>query len=75
MQFKINKSKKPVKDYTEWHKWFAWYPVMVKPGDTYIVWLESVERRIYIGYLSELCTDYRFESFEKANALMNYSGD
>lgn len=27
-----------------WHRWFAWYPVVV--GDYQRVWLEYVERRM-----------------------------
>ena len=26
-----------------WHEWFAWYPVMVKPGDRR--WLEWMDQR------------------------------
>jgi len=29
----------------KWHKWFAWYPVIVGDNE---VWLETVERR-FIG--------------------------
>ena len=33
---------------TDWHKWFAWYPVTI--GDTR-VWLEVVSRKLsYDGY-------------------------
>lgn len=31
----------------EWHKWFAWYPVLVEDEDTGArmwIWLETVER-------------------------------
>lgn len=28
---------------TDWHRWFAWYPVRVASGDCR--WLEYVERR------------------------------
>ena len=35
---------------TEWHRWFAWYPVVIE-GQW--VWLETVERR-----LVESLTDY-----------------
>ena len=34
---------------TEWHQWFAWRPVRLKPGDGSaqpVVWLEWIERRI-----------------------------
>ena len=36
---KRNKSYK----YTQWHKWFAWYPVMMQE-DRYI-WLEIILRK------------------------------
>lgn len=32
----------------EWHRWFAWYPVRIAPGDGSsgpVVWLEYVETR------------------------------
>jgi hypothetical protein len=32
---------------TDWHRWFAWYPVRVGPRDCR--WLEAVERRITYG--------------------------
>lgn len=39
------------KDYTNGHKWFAWYPVLAEQktshGIVYVwVWLEVVERKI-----------------------------
>lgn len=27
---------------TDWHKWFAWHPVLV---ESTVVWLEVIERR------------------------------
>lgn len=29
---------------TNWHKWFAWYPVRIASGDCR--WLEHVERKV-----------------------------
>lgn len=40
MKFRVD--PKPPKDKTQWHHWFAWYPVRVGP---FIVWLAFVERR------------------------------
>lgn len=31
-------------DYGQWHKWFAWYPVLTQQGMW--VWMETVLRRI-----------------------------
>lgn len=39
---RISKRKTPEKDKTQWHDWFAWYPVRI--GDQ-VVWLETVQRR------------------------------
>lgn len=39
--------KKPKVDIWDWHRWFAWYPVVVwneKKERDYYVWLETVER-------------------------------
>lgn len=36
---------------SEWHRWFAWHPVRLKPGDGSAqpcVWWEWIERRIEI---------------------------
>lgn len=33
----------------EWHRWFAWRPVRIKPGDGTrgpVVWLETIERQL-----------------------------
>jgi hypothetical protein len=33
---------------SDWHPWFAWHPVRVRPGDGSVgplVWLETVHRR------------------------------
>jgi hypothetical protein len=58
---------------TVWHKWFAWYPIVV--GET-LIWLETVEKKqnFYAGafdsvgrYRHEFFTlpDYRLISYEK----------
>jgi hypothetical protein len=31
------------KDHKQWHRWLAWYPVMI---DGEYVWLELVQRRL-----------------------------
>lgn len=38
---KINRPTKPC--ISEWHRWFAWYPVQVSP--TEYRWLETVLRK------------------------------
>ena len=39
---------------TQWHRWFAWYPVHVGPHDCR--WLEFVERRMeYVGSYAGGC--------------------
>jgi len=42
---KTHKSKKEY--YTNWHKWFAWYPITIGESDGRKIklWLEYVERR------------------------------
>jgi hypothetical protein len=40
MRFRID--PKPPVDKTDWHTWFAWYPVRIK---SHLVWLERVSRR------------------------------
>lgn len=43
----------PVAEYTPvhgrkfWHRWFAWYPVVMTgiSGHDHIVWLETIERK------------------------------
>ena len=43
------KRKERIKtDEIQWHKWFAWYPVIL---DEYVVWLEMVYCR-YTGRLT-----------------------
>ena len=41
MRFKIKK-RQPV-DKTDWHPWFAWFPVKI--GSERYAWLEIVQRR------------------------------
>jgi len=38
-----------VLDELEWHRWFAWYPVVVGRGDelVYWAWLQFVERKTH----------------------------
>lgn len=37
----------PSQEKLRWHKWFAWYPVVIKKGDRR--WLETLNRRaVYI---------------------------
>jgi hypothetical protein len=34
------------------HEWFAWHPILVSENTekvTYLVWLETVTRRLYYG--------------------------
>lgn len=34
----------------DWHPWFAWRPVKIRPGDGTagpVVWLETIERKAY----------------------------
>jgi len=36
------------KDITEWHRWFAWYPVRITKGTnktSEVVWLQFIKRR------------------------------
>ena len=42
----------------EWHRWYAWHPVRVGPGDCR--WLEYVERKI------EFCWDDYFWEYRAA---------
>lgn len=43
---------KPELNKYEWHKWFAWYPVIVKndSGPDIFIWLEYVERKLVVAY-------------------------
>jgi hypothetical protein len=48
-----------IKALEKWRRWFAWYPVVVRPsGD--VVWWEEVERKSeYIcGYDGQYCFTY-----------------
>ena len=29
---------------SEWHRWFAWYPITVRVDGEYWIWLEFIER-------------------------------
>ena len=41
----------------EWHKWFAWYPVII---ECQIVWLEVVARRSVMAEYHDMeTTEYR----------------
>ena len=40
--------KKPEVDLWDWHRWFAWYPVVIWDEEQereFYVWLETVERK------------------------------
>lgn len=43
-----------LKDYSEWHDWFALYPVIVLDGEKrYFIWFEKIQRRrIYAAMYS-----------------------
>jgi hypothetical protein len=46
---------KPInhKDFTEWHRWFAWYPVATGENEEgLVVWLEYVDRQF--RYIPEI---------------------
>lgn len=50
----------PEVEMQKWHKWFAWYPVII---DDKKVWLETVERRARSGlshHLGDIDYQYRF---------------
>lgn len=49
-------------DKTQWHDWFAWYPVRVAEGDCR--WLETVERKGELHY-DFVAGDWKFEYREK----------
>jgi len=38
------------RDRSQWHKWFAWYPVKCADLPGFYVWLEPVWRKFVIGY-------------------------
>lgn len=42
MRFEYDPTPRDVK-LARWHKWFAWYPVITKPGE--YTWLETIECR------------------------------
>lgn len=44
MKFDCGETGEEMRDrLSNWHKWFAWYPVLVAPHDCR--WLELVERK------------------------------
>lgn len=45
MRFNCDRFKRPSRHQriTQWHRWFAWYPVRIADGDCR--WLEYVERK------------------------------
>jgi hypothetical protein len=57
--------KTEIHDPSEWHRWFAWYPVEFVDdieGHKVTVWLESVERRqkkFPLLLVSEIEYEYR----------------
>jgi len=65
MKIKLPKEK----DKSEWHTWFAWYPVYVRNyGERYLVWLESIETSTLYGAMSSYET-YRFKDSYSAKAF------
>lgn len=40
--------KRVIKDLTQWHWWFAWYPVLLE--DSRVLWFQRVQRRVEYGY-------------------------
>jgi len=56
MKIKLPKER----DRSEWHKWFAWYPVYVRKYDErFIVWLQTIETSTLYGAMSSK-DQYRF---------------
>ena len=45
------------RDLSEWHIWFAWYPIFLWDDNVW-VWLENLEKRKYYSFESST-TDYR----------------
>lgn len=43
---------------SKWRKWFAWYPVKIRPG--LCVWLEIIERRSYFADVTNLRLKVRY---------------
>ena len=56
MKFKFKTSAERKAKYTEWHEWFAWFPVTVAQGE--VVWLSKVLRRGTIIY-GDMYWDYK----------------
>jgi len=54
---------------SEWHRWFAWYPVVIMiEGGEYRVWLEYIERKLGAGrYTGKLKWRYRRVRSSEAN--------
>jgi hypothetical protein len=48
---------RPISELREWHRWFAWHPVSIEDGR--IVWLEVVERRIWLNMMYSRMAEYR----------------
>jgi hypothetical protein len=42
---------------TEWHRWFAWYPVQLE--NSRWVWLTTIERRLYNSMFYDTWYIYR----------------
>ncbi|MEN6550014.1 MAG: hypothetical protein ABFE07_28565 [Armatimonadia bacterium] len=51
-----------------WRPWFAWHPVCVPSGKTYVVvWLETIEMHwVYDGYGAEWYAEFRLPLGEEA---------
>lgn len=43
MRFKLRTHR----DYTNWHKWFAWHPMIV---EDHFVWLEYIDRKWFCDF-------------------------
>lgn len=49
MKWRVGKT--PKRDYTEWHIWFAWYPVQIK---NHMHWLCLLNRRAKFSHMTDL---------------------
>lgn len=51
----------------KWHRWFAWLPVTVKDktviGESSVVWLAPVMRRLRPDYLAPMTTGFNTHRF------------
>lgn len=56
MRIKIKKTTK-----TEWHKWFAWHPIITNDE---IIWLEKINRRMTESYMGggEFITEIEYKT-------------